>query len=57
MNSFVNAFELNEKGAQFVDLGPDYGRIDVTALPQNAIERLLTRPKTSRIRAAIEAVA
>lgn len=57
MTRYVNAFELNEKGAPFVDPGPQFQAIDVTALPGNAVERIVTRPRLSRLRAAGEAVA
>lgn len=57
MHRYVSAYEVNPAGAPFVDLGGDFTACDVSALPRNAIERLITRPRISRLRAAAQAVA
>lgn len=48
----TNISELSAKGAEFVRLPAGYARRDFSALPQNALERMVTRPKVSRLRAA-----
>lgn len=57
MHRYVSAYEVNPEGAPFVDLGADFVAQDVSALPKNALERLVTRPRLSRLRAAAQAVA
>lgn len=57
MHRYVSAYELNPQGSPFVDLGPGFQSHDVSALPRGAVERLVTRPRLSRLRAAAQAVA
>lgn len=57
MHRYVSAYELNPEGSPFVDLGEGFVSQDVSALPRNALERRITRPRLSRIRAAAQAVA
>lgn len=52
----INVSELTAPGAKFVDPPPGIRRLDFSALPRNAVERLVPRPKISRYRAALEAV-
>src|SRR5947208_11209347 len=52
----VNVSELTAPGARFVDLPEGVDRLDFSALPQTAIERLVRKPRLSRYRAALEAV-
>ena len=52
----VNVSDLTAPGAKFVELPRDVRRLDYSGLPRNAVERLISRPKISRYRAALEAV-
>lgn len=52
----VNAADLSPSGFEFVDFPPGVERLDFSALPGNAIERLVRKPRISRYRAAFEAV-
>lgn len=56
MQRFVTAYELNSADTSFIEL--DEGVVKgVSALPNNLIERLVTRPRLSRVRAAVQATA
>lgn len=53
----TNISELTAKGAEFVRLPAGYAQRDFSGLPQNALERMVARPKISRLRAAWAGVA
>ena len=48
----LNVADLSRVGDEFVDLPEGFHRRDFSGLPQNALERLIRRPKLSRYRAA-----
>ena len=52
----VNVAEFSGKVDGFVPFPPGYKVTEISAQPQNALERLATRPKLSRLRAAWQAV-
>ena len=52
----VNVSELTATDAKFVAMPPGVRRIDFSALPRNAVERVVRKPRLSRYRAALEAV-
>jgi hypothetical protein len=52
----INAAELTPPGAPFVQLPDGFRQIDFSAVPRNAVERRITRPKLSRLRASFGAV-
>lgn len=56
MQRYVNAYELVPADTSLVDLGSDIVAHGVSALPANAVERIVTRPKLSRLRAAVQAI-
>lgn len=53
---FVNVGEMSSIGEMFVDLPPGVERRDINARPINALERMVTKPKVARYRAAVSAV-
>ena len=53
----VNVSELTAPGAKFVDMPAGVGRLDFSAIPRNRLERWVQKPRISRYRAALEAVA
>ena len=57
MHRYVSVYELNPEDASFVDLGQEFEAHNISALPRNAVERLVTRPRLSRLRAAVQAIA
>jgi glycosyltransferase involved in cell wall biosynthesis len=51
----VNVADLSPAGAKFVELPADIHWLDFSGLPQNLLERLVSKPKISRYRAAFQA--